>query len=35
MLLYQGVEQFKLYTGVDAPVEVMEQALLDKLTKKQ
>jgi len=29
MLLYQGVEQFRLYTGVEAPIEVMEQALID------
>jgi shikimate dehydrogenase len=28
MLLYQGVEQFKLYTGDDAPVDVMRKVLL-------
>ncbi len=27
MLLYQGVEQFKLYTGHDAPVDVMRKVL--------
>ena len=27
MLLYQGTAQFKLYTGLDAPVEVMRKAL--------
>ncbi|ADL08214.1 shikimate dehydrogenase [Thermosediminibacter oceani] len=27
MLLYQGVEAFKLWTGLDAPLEVMEAAL--------
>lgn len=27
MLLYQGIEQFKLYTGLDAPVEKMRKAL--------
>jgi len=27
MLLYQGVEQFKLWTGVEPPVEVMEKAV--------
>lgn len=28
MLLYQGVAQFELWTGLDAPVEVMRQQLL-------
>lgn len=27
MLLYQGVEQFKLYTGYEAPVKEMEEAI--------
>jgi shikimate dehydrogenase len=27
MLLWQGVYKFKLYTGVEPPVEVMEQAM--------
>lgn len=27
MLLYQGVEQFKLYTGHDAPIDVMRKVL--------
>lgn len=27
MLLYQGVEQFKLYTGYEAPIKEMEDAL--------
>lgn len=31
MLLYQGVEQFKMYTGLDAPVKEMEAALLKNL----
>jgi len=31
MLLYQGVEQFKLYTKYEAPVREMEQALLAQL----
>jgi len=31
MLLYQGVEQFKLYTGFKAPVEAMRKALEDTL----
>ncbi len=29
MLLYQGVAQFELWTGKDAPVEVMRKALLE------
>ena len=29
MLLYQGVAQFELWTGRDAPIEVMRQALLE------
>lgn len=31
MLLYQGVEQFKMYTGLDAPVEGMEKVLKGEL----
>lgn len=29
MLLYQGVEQFKLYTGLEAPVKEMEEVLIN------
>ena len=32
MLLYQAVEQFKLFTGLDAPIEIMEKALSDNLS---
>ena len=31
MLLYQGVEQFKMYTGFEAPVKEMETALVKYL----
>lgn len=31
MLLYQGVEQFKIFTGINAPVEVMRDALLKSI----
>lgn len=31
MLLYQGVEQFKVYTGLEAPVKEMEEALIANL----
>ena len=31
MLLYQGVEQFKMYTKYEAPVREMEKALLDSM----
>jgi len=31
MLLWQGVEQFRLFTGQDAPVGVMESVLLENL----
>ncbi len=31
MLLYQGVEQFKLYTGFDAPIETMRKTLIKSL----
>lgn len=30
MLLYQGVEQFKMYTGLDAPVKEMKEFLENK-----
>lgn len=32
MLLYQGIEQFKLYTGHDAPVEAMRNAIHNSLS---
>jgi len=31
MLVYQGAEQFELWTGVSAPVDVMKKALLESL----
>lgn len=31
MLLYQGVEQFKLYTGFDAPIDTMKEVLVKSL----
>ena len=31
MLLYQGAESFKIWTGRDAPIDVMENALRDTL----
>lgn len=31
MLLYQGVEQFKMFTGYEAPIREMEQALIASL----
>ena len=31
MLIHQGAEAFRLWTGHDAPVEVMRQAALDAL----
>ena len=30
MLLYQGAEQFKLYTGQDAPIDLMRNILYEK-----
>lgn len=33
MLLHQAVAQYELFTGVDAPVEVMRSALMDALNK--
>ncbi len=33
MLLYQGVAQFGMWTGVKAPVDVMRQALLEALKR--
>jgi len=34
MLLYQGVAQFEIYTGLKAPVEVMREILNEKLKNK-
>jgi len=31
MLIYQGVEAFKIWTGVEAPVDVFEKALMKEL----
>ena len=31
MLLYQGAAQFEAWTGLDAPVEAMHQALMKKV----
>lgn len=31
MLLYQGAESFKIWTGIDAPIDVMEKALRETL----
>lgn len=33
MLLHQGVEQFKLFTGINPPVKVMEKVLYEEVTK--
>ena len=33
MLLYQGVEQFQIFTGLEAPEPVMERVLLQNLNK--
>jgi len=33
MLLYQGVLQFELFTGLEAPVKVMEKALMGEIRK--
>lgn len=33
MLLYQGVENFKIWTGLDAPIEIMKNVLLNELNK--
>jgi shikimate dehydrogenase len=35
MLLYQGVLQFEIWTGREAPVEVMRKALLDKIYESE
>jgi shikimate dehydrogenase len=31
MLLYQGTAQFEIWTGKEAPVEVMRQTLMESL----
>jgi len=33
MLVYQGVEQFRLWTGLDAPVDAMTNALADAMRR--
>jgi shikimate dehydrogenase len=34
MLLHQGVAQFEIWTGIEAPIEVMRQALVESLTNE-
>ena len=31
MLLYQGVEQFKLWRGIEPPIELMEKAIYEEV----
>ena len=33
MLLFQGAFQFKLFTGYEAPIKVMERSLVQTLVK--
>ncbi|KZX16935.1 shikimate dehydrogenase [Methanobrevibacter curvatus] len=33
MLIYQGAESFKIWTGIDAPISTMEQAVKDAMDK--
>jgi len=35
MLLYQGVEQFKLWTGKEPPVELMKKAIYEEVKKME
>jgi shikimate dehydrogenase len=34
MLVHQGAESFKIWTGYDAPIEVMKEAVIKSLSKK-
>ena len=34
MLLHQGVAQFEIWTGIEAPVEIMRQALVESLANE-
>lgn len=34
MLIYQGIESFKIWTGIEPPVKVFEEALADVITIK-
>lgn len=34
MLVYQGAVSFRIWTGVDAPAQVMEQAILEQLAEQ-
>ena len=31
MLIYQGVESFKIWTGIEPPVEIFKKALMDQM----
>jgi len=34
MLVYQGLEAFRIWTGIEPPVELFEKALMDELSSK-
>ena len=34
MLLYQGVAQFRLWTGLEPPVDIMREALVNELRSR-
>ena len=31
MLMYQGIESFKIWTGIEPPIEVFEKALITEM----
>jgi len=33
MLVYQGAEAFKIWTGLDAPIDVMKRSAMEALRK--
>lgn len=35
MLIYQGVEAFRIWTGIEPPVDVFEDALMEELKKRE
>ncbi len=34
MLMYQGIESFKIWTGIEPPIEVFEKALMTEMNMK-
>ena len=35
MLMYQGIESFRIWTGIEPPIEVFQDALLKEMNREK